>query len=199
MSAALIPANLAESLREDDLPVEFVERAAPEIASEEVPACPVCRKASHHAFASGYDYELLTCRNAWCFVRCDGCAHVWLNPRPAVSTLSVIYPSSYYAYNYEAAINPIAVHGKRFLDGLKVQGILKQMARLPKRYLDIGCGSGRFLKALEQKGLAREDLRIHILRDPRSGDLLRGSAFDECYDRRERNQHHASIAAHDDL
>ena len=48
-------------------------------------------------------------------------------------------------------------------------------------------------------GLPREDIRTHILRDPRSGDLLRRRRFDECYDGRERNEHPESIAAHGDL
>ncbi len=47
-------------------------------------------------------------------------------------------------------------------------------------------------------GLAREDLRSHILRDPRSGELLRRSSVDERHDRRESNQCSPSHAAHND-
>jgi hypothetical protein len=36
---------------------------APEISIERIPYCPVCRSANRAHFASGYDYELETCRN----------------------------------------------------------------------------------------------------------------------------------------
>lgn len=141
-----------------EAPRELVARNAPQIRSEAVPECPLCGAREQSTFAVGFDYELLTCRNLWRFVRCADCDHVWLNPRPALSELQTIYPQSYYAYNYEETINPIAVRGKRLLDELKTRGILRQLPALPGRYLDVGCGSGRFLKALERRGLARDHL-----------------------------------------
>ncbi|HKU41372.1 MAG TPA: methyltransferase domain-containing protein [Polyangiales bacterium] len=144
--------------RATEVPAEFLERAAPEIRSEEVPDCPVCGERVSSTFAVGFDYELLTCRNPWRFVRCARCSHVWLNPRPALSELGVIYPSSYYAYSYEQTINPIAVRAKQLLDELKIANILRQLPAAPRSYLDVGCGSGRFLKALERRGLSRDKL-----------------------------------------
>ena len=89
---------------------------APVIATESVAACAVCGGVETHAYARGYDYELRTCRNEWTFVQCTGCGHVWLNPRPAVETLAVIYPPHYYAYDYETRVNAIARRGKAVLD-----------------------------------------------------------------------------------
>src|SRR5262249_40080953 len=104
----------------------------------------------------GFDYELLTCCNPWRFVRCENCGHVWLNPRPALSALPTIYPSSYYAYNYKQQINPLAVRGKELLDRFKMRHILRRLPDPPKSYLDIGCGDGRFLRLMERHGIPRQ-------------------------------------------
>ena len=120
-----------------------------------VPACPVCAETTFTELAVGFDYELLTCRNPWRFVRCVACGHVWLNPRPTADTLSVIYPPHYYAYNYEQQVHPIALRGKRWLDRRKLRSILSALPRRPRAYLDVGCGDGRFLRLMEQEGVPR--------------------------------------------
>jgi hypothetical protein len=131
-------------------PAEFDNAAIPEIATTEVPNCPLCGASHFHAFAQGYDYELQTSRNLWRFVQCDACTHVWLNPRPAISTLGTIYPATYYAYNYATKINPIAVKAKELLDVAKMKAILAHLKRAPRSFLDVGCGDGRFLKVMEK-------------------------------------------------
>ena len=80
---------LPECRVEPELPAELAASAAPLIATVDVPACPVCGGRESQPFAAGYDYELLTCRNAWRFARCP-CGHVRLNPRPATETLPVM-------------------------------------------------------------------------------------------------------------
>jgi 2-polyprenyl-3-methyl-5-hydroxy-6-metoxy-1,4-benzoquinol methylase len=136
---------------------EFRRRRSPLIATESVPACPVCGASQYSDYAAGFDYELQTCRNRWQFVQCSGCGHVWLNPRPAVTELGVIYPPTYYAYNY-SGINPIARHAKALLDRRKMTKILRSCGRRPHTYLDIGCGDGRFLRVLEKLGVPRSGL-----------------------------------------
>lgn len=139
-------------------PREFIERAAPLIDTEEVPLCCVCESGRFEPFALGFDFELLTCRNPWRFVRCTECGHVWLNPRPPASMLPVIYPPTYYAYNYAEQVPFIARWSKEQLDRLKFRSILKFLGREPRSFLDIGCGDGRFLRAMERRGLARENV-----------------------------------------
>jgi SAM-dependent methyltransferase len=136
-------------------PAELVAAAPPRVETEDVPACPVCGSADFGTQATGYDYESLTCSNAWRFVRCNSCGHVWLNPRPAVAELGVIYPPTYYSYNYEDEINPVAVRGKEIMDRLKFRGILKALPRSPGSFLDVGCGNGRYLKLMEAEGVPR--------------------------------------------
>jgi SAM-dependent methyltransferase len=137
------------------VPQEFLETNPPEIREEGIPRCPVCSGDRHGPYADGYDYELRTCRNRWLFVACQACGHVWLNPRPALSELGVIYPRHYYAYNYEAVLNPIARIGKEFLDARKIKSILRQSSREPRSFLDVGCGDGRFLKVMDKFGIPR--------------------------------------------
>lgn len=137
-------------------PAAFDDPAIPEIATEDVSICPLCGASAFHTFAEGYDYELRTSRNRWRFVQCDDCSHVWLNPRPAISTLSTIYPPTYYAYNYAAKINPVAVSAKEMLDRAKMRAILAHLPRAPKSFLDVGCGDGRFLKVMEKQGVPRD-------------------------------------------
>jgi 2-polyprenyl-3-methyl-5-hydroxy-6-metoxy-1,4-benzoquinol methylase len=137
-------------------PAAFDDPAIPMIATEAVPNCPLCGMSAFHGFAEGYDYELRSCRNRWRFVQCDSCGHVWLNPRPALSTLGTIYPPTYYAYNYAARINPVAVKAKEMLDGAKMRAILGHLSRPPRSFLDVGCGDGRFLKVMAKRGVARD-------------------------------------------
>jgi 2-polyprenyl-3-methyl-5-hydroxy-6-metoxy-1,4-benzoquinol methylase len=141
-----------------NLPAEFMARGVPRIDSDPVPRCPVCGGTGFTEFASGFDYELLTCANEWRFVACTGCTHVWLNPRPAIAALPIIYPKHYYAYNYASEINPIAVKAKGVLDHRKLRGIVSALGRKPRSFLDIGCGDGRFLRSMERLGVAREHI-----------------------------------------
>ncbi len=147
-----LPPGLQTSLK---APLEFQDAALPEIATEVVPLCGICGGSEAVPFSSGYDYEIKTCRNRWTFVQCSSCEHIWLNPRPAISTLSVIYPSTYYAYTYKSQINPIAVRAKELLDYAKMGAILKKLGKQADSFLDIGCGDGRFLKVMEKKGVAK--------------------------------------------
>jgi len=136
------------------LPPGFNARA-PQISIEHVPSCPVCRSASRTHFASGYDYELQTCRNEWNFWQCCECSAVWLDPRPAAAELAVIYPSTYYAYNRSNKTSLVARKGKELLDRIKFSGFLKQ-TRVPSSFLDIGCGDGRYLDLFARRGIPKD-------------------------------------------
>ena len=140
-----------------EAPPEIAASGAPVVPSVEINACDVCGALEHTEIASGYDYELITCRNEWHYVSCDSCGHVWLDPRPSPEALGTIYPPTYYAYNY-ADIPAIARKGKDDLDSMKIGKILKLAGKAPDRYLDVGCGDGRYLDALHRKGVPNEGL-----------------------------------------
>ncbi|MFN0178196.1 MAG: class I SAM-dependent methyltransferase [Gemmatimonadales bacterium] len=139
-------------------PADFDRAGVPEIPTTPVPRCPLCGAGESERFAEGFDYELTTCRNRWRFVQCRGCEHVWLDPRPALSALPVIYPKHYYAYNFATRVHPIAVKGKAWLDRRRMAAIVRRCRGPITTYLDVGCGDGRFLRAMEAAGVPRAGL-----------------------------------------
>jgi 2-polyprenyl-3-methyl-5-hydroxy-6-metoxy-1,4-benzoquinol methylase len=171
--------SAADSWQSTPVPEEFLRRSSSTISTEEVPACPVCGARDFAQFAVGFDYELLTCPNPWRFVQCGACRHVWLNPRPAVAELGVVYPPTYYAYNYET-INPVARKAKEMLDRRKIAKIVRHCAQMPKRYLDVGCGDGRFLRVMEQLGVPRAGL-YGLELDKRVVERLREQGYGGVY------------------
>ena len=171
--------SASDSWQSTPVPEEFLRRGSPTIAAEDVPACPVCGASDYSQFAVGFDYELLTCSNPWRFVQCRACQHVWLNPRPAVAELCVVYPPTYYAYNYDT-INPIARKAKEMLDRRKIAKIVRQCPKAPKSYLDVGCGDGRFLRVMEQLGVPRSGL-YGLELDKRVVERLRGQGYSSVF------------------
>jgi 2-polyprenyl-3-methyl-5-hydroxy-6-metoxy-1,4-benzoquinol methylase len=138
-------------------PDEIARSSAPLVAETVVGTCNVCGGTDTADAAFGYDYELITCRNQWRFVRCQECGHVWLDPRPSVEALDVIYPPTYYSYNYEQ-IPWMARKAKDVIDTLKMRKILGLVGGVPDRYLDVGCGDGRYLEVLHRRGVPRSHL-----------------------------------------
>jgi 2-polyprenyl-3-methyl-5-hydroxy-6-metoxy-1,4-benzoquinol methylase len=140
---------------------------APEIAVEKVPNCPTCGATQRTHFAYGHDYELETCRNEWHFWQCDRCGTVWLDPRPAVSALPIIYPQHYYAYSMSDTFWPLALKGKEILDHFKFNMILGNSRSTPKSFLDVGCGDGRYLKMFAKRGISKERIYgLELSQDP---------------------------------
>ena len=157
-------------------PSEFLTKSVKYIETESVPNCPVCCCSRFVFYAIGFDYESMTCSNSWRFVKCLCCNHVWLNPRPASTSLFTIYPSSYYAYSYKEQINSIAVWAKDVFDQLKIKDILNHIEGNPKSYLDIGCGDGRFLKTMHKRGISKEKIFGFEL-DEKVGLLLSAEGY----------------------
>lgn len=130
----------------------------PEIACEPVGICLVCGHDAFATIASGRDYEMETCANLWQFRQCTACDHVQLDPRPAPSTLPVIYPPTYYSYDMEKSVGRIALAGKAWLDRRKFARILGFLGRKPDAYLDIGCGDMKYLDLMHTAGVPAERL-----------------------------------------
>ena len=118
-----------------------------------VDRCPVCEQEPGEVWTTGQDYESWTCEDIWTVRHCPACRHLWLDPRPAESELDTIYPPTYYAYSYEEKISRIARKAKEILDARKFLPLLALMPRKPTNYLDIGCGSGRYLRMMRDRGL----------------------------------------------
>jgi 2-polyprenyl-3-methyl-5-hydroxy-6-metoxy-1,4-benzoquinol methylase len=132
--------------------------SAPTITTEPVPKCPICGGAKRQFFASGFDFEIETCRNRWDFWQCDFCSAVWLDPRPAVSELATIYPPTYYAYQIEQKVSPLSLRGKEILDRVKFAGVLRTIGTEPRSFLDIGCGNGRYMDVFAKRGISKSSI-----------------------------------------
>jgi len=146
-------------------------------------ACILCGGTDLEPFASGYDYEIQTCANEWKFKKCTNCEHVQLDPRPATSELSVIYPSHYYSYTMTEKLSSIALRGKDLLDRLKMRSILRYLRSPPITYLDIGCGDGRYLRSIESSiGIPRSNI-YGLELNKQTVDKLRREGFEVFYER----------------
>jgi 2-polyprenyl-3-methyl-5-hydroxy-6-metoxy-1,4-benzoquinol methylase len=138
--------------RHPAIPQELERSAAPLIGTEAIGRCDVCGDTASREVAAGYDYELLTCRNLWRFAACATCSQVRLDPRPAIGELDVIYPPTYYSYNYDD-LSALARKGKEVMDRRKLRGIVRRAAATPASYLDVGCGDGRYLETVRSLGV----------------------------------------------
>jgi SAM-dependent methyltransferase len=112
--------------------------------------CVLCGSAECDPEAYGYDFEYNTAGNPFRFVRCRGCGHVYLNPRPRAEDLGVIYPPTYYTLS--AGIDGVVRRAQRVWEGRKVHVYERALGAGKKRILDIGCGDGRFLQVLKDFG-----------------------------------------------
>jgi len=123
----------------------------PAIASVAAMPCTVCGENLWTEVGSGQDFEYETCSNTWSFHACRQCGHVQIDPLPAPEMLGAIYPSNYYSYAMKDSVHPLARWAKRLLDKLKFRGILGNSPRAAS-YLDVGCGDGRYLELMIERG-----------------------------------------------
>ena len=135
----------------------------PELASKprievEYVRCGLCDGDDASPYAESFDYEYQTCSNKWQFVRCRQCRNVYLNPRPRHAALPVIYPSNYYAYSYGKEVNGIARRAKALLDKRTLENIRKVVTVPLRKYLDVGCGDGRYLRVVADSGVEKENI-----------------------------------------
>lgn len=112
--------------------------------------CALCGSTESDVCARGFDFEYGTARNEFGFVRCRDCGHVYLNPRPRVEDLDVIYPPDY--YSFVGTTQSLVARAQRAWESGKVALYRKWVGEGHKRILDVGCGDGRFLSLLRDFG-----------------------------------------------
>ena len=61
-------------------------------------ACSTCGSREADEVGRSRDYEFESCDNEFVFVCCRACGLTYLRNRPALDTLGIIYPPSYYRY-----------------------------------------------------------------------------------------------------
>ena len=113
----------------------------------------VCNLCGHNSSHLVYQVKDTNYGQAGTFslVTCERCGLVYLNPRPTTQEIGNYYPADQYhpfrALQKTQAIKPSDMQQKR---ADKISQLVNNHEKRP--ILDVGCGSGLFLLAMEQRG-----------------------------------------------
>lgn len=114
--------------------------------------CAICGEGDSVLVARGTDFEYGTTDMMFNFYRCKECSLIFIDPIPDETMLDVIYPPDYYAYRTHRYNKFIATMRARQLD-TKVKKFLGKSGKAGQkdlRVLEIGCGKGNLLMALQR-------------------------------------------------
>lgn len=113
--------------------------------------CTICDRDVGQPCAIGEDFEYRTVPDTFLMMRCEACGLLYLNPRPATESLSVVYPDEYHAFNFSGKQFGI-IHSVR--RRLEARRLMRWCRGLPEdaRILDVGCGDGFHLSVLRDFG-----------------------------------------------
>lgn len=151
---------------------------------ESVP-CNLCGADDTIPHYRGHDTRFTTTpRDEFDVRRCRQCGLIYLNPRPAGSSLGLFYPDSYNVYNQPT--DEPAPTGRGGLAGLndrlwltiarakirEKQRLIRRFAPRPGRLLDVGCASGKFLATMRTQGWEIAGLEMSTLAVERARQAL---------------------------
>ena len=160
--------------------------------------CSVC--GQDDAFLiEGIDHEYPdTTDDVFKFVRCNRCRSIYLNPRPAISELQVIYPDNYYAFHLSTTSNKKSRLSPKKISAIferrRLTKIATKYCERPQTVFDIGCGDGFSLELFKQVlGDSIETFGVEMNAEAaeqakRSGHNVQQGLFEElnfdgkCYD-----------------
>ncbi len=112
-------------------------------------ACSTCGSREADEVGRSRDYEFGTCSNEFVFVECRQCGLTYLKNRPALHTLGIIYPPSY--YRYAAFLGPVTTRLRAIVQGGRVR-MLKRLVPRGATVMEVGCGEGQLLQAIKADG-----------------------------------------------
>lgn len=118
---------------------------------EKVDICPLCSSGHFNEYLVCKDYTVS--KEDFTITQCDQCKLLLTSPRPTADTLSNYYQSEDYISHQNKSTNPI-----NFIYKLARYFTIKSKVNLLNRFankgnvLDIGCGTGHFLKACKSNG-----------------------------------------------
>ena len=124
--------------------------AAAPLRMESVQCC-ICEVEDAEPLAVGEDFEYRTSPDLFLAVRCRQCGLVYLNPRPAISELSRIYPPDYHAFDFSEAQFGFVYKVRRQLEAKRLLSYCRGL-REDAHIVDIGCGDGFHLDLLREFG-----------------------------------------------
>jgi 2-polyprenyl-3-methyl-5-hydroxy-6-metoxy-1,4-benzoquinol methylase len=122
------------------------------MSTELVRNCPVCRHTEFKPFLQCQDYTVS--QEVFELSQCANCAFVFTNPRPTEDTIARYYQSDAYISHSNTRQGLIArlYHGVRKVAIRNKIKLINGQVPQKGKILDIGCGTGAFLKACQQNG-----------------------------------------------
>lgn len=113
--------------------------------------CCVCGTCDADQIASGEDYEYRTTDDTFTAFRCRSCTLIYLNPRPTLADMEIVYPAEYHAFDFSEQDFGL-VHKIR--SRLEARRLLAYCGSLPDgaKIMDVGCGDGFHLSLLRKFG-----------------------------------------------
>jgi len=118
------------------------------IQTDEV-ACSTCGSREADEVGRSRDYEFESCDNEFVFVCCRACGLTYLRNRPALDTLGIIYPPSY--YRYAAFLGPVTTRLRGIVQGARVR-MIRRLLGAGATVMEVGCGEGQLLQAIKGDG-----------------------------------------------
>jgi len=129
------------------------------IAKFDQPRCTVCDSDRRRLLYKIREHEYTTSTDdEFPLMECEDCGAWYLDPRPDVSALDIIYPPNYYSYCLEERAEDIQHSNRKLLNRLGNYFIKKRLMPIAKfaefspetEWLDVGCGSGAGLETLRE-------------------------------------------------
>ena len=137
--------------------------------------CCLCHHGNAEPMAVGEDFEYKSSPDTFLAMRCSGCGLVYLNPRPAMSELTRIYPPEYHAFDFSAQRYGFIYRVRRRLEARRLLAWCIGL-RADARILDVGCGDGFHLRVLRDFGRSSWALE-GVEPDVRAAEAARRAGF----------------------
>lgn len=114
--------------------------------------CPICRSSSVQLFSKAQYQRSEELREEYSVIRCSDCSFAWTDPRPGLEDLAKYYPTGYFG-DISNLIGELKADQLRKSSPWRME--LDKVRILEKwtnggKILDVGCGPGQFLLALDQ-------------------------------------------------
>ncbi len=120
---------------------------------ENLKSCPLCSSLLHKHFLICKDFTVS--QQEFQIVKCETCEFKFTNPRPSTAEIGSYYQSEDYISHSNTSkgiINKVYQLVRNYTLKQKLRLMEELGMNTPKRLLDIGCGTGLFLKTCNQAG-----------------------------------------------
>ena len=115
-------------------------------------ACPRCEGEGYRTLYRGADRLYRTTSRNFSVVECNSCGLMRLDPFPTPDELRSFYPESYWWEHDDSLVNRLAERYRRVVMGDHVR-FARAAVESGGALLDIGCGGGSFLAAMQDQGV----------------------------------------------